>query len=114
MCFQGPGFKATGVSRQDPGETANAGIYSVQAYDGLEIDVVRAVRLWYVPSAAELAVDLRPEEGESLIGVDISRTDEVRVTLNFPVPRCICACSPSRSQFALPWMSGLLSHFINS
>lgn len=44
----------------------------------MDVDVVRAVRLWYSPAAAELAIDLKPEENESRLGVGISCTEEVR------------------------------------
>ena len=43
----------------------------------MDVDVVRAVRLWYSPAAAELAIDLKPEENESRLGVGISCTEEV-------------------------------------
>lgn len=49
----------------------------VQDREAMDVDVVRAVRLWYSPAAAELAIDLKPEENESRLGVGISCTEEV-------------------------------------
>ena len=52
-------------------------VLSFQDREGMDVDVVRAVRLWYSPAAAELAIDLKPEENESRLGVGISCTEEV-------------------------------------
>ena len=49
----------------------------MQDREAMDVDVVRAVRLWYSPAAAELAIDLKPEENESRLGVGISCTEEV-------------------------------------
>jgi hypothetical protein len=49
----------------------------VQDREAMDVDVLRAVRLWYSPAAAELAIDLKPEENESRLGVGISCTEEV-------------------------------------
>ena len=51
----------------------------MQDREAMDVDVVRAVRLWYSPAAAELAIDLKPEENESRLGVGISCTEEVNV-----------------------------------
>lgn len=55
----------------------------MQDRESMDVDVVRAVRLWYSPAAAELAIDLKPEEGESRLGVGISCTEEVRIIQNY-------------------------------
>lgn len=63
-------------SWEDLSSVTNTGIYGFEDYHGIDIGVVRAVRLWYVPSVAEIAVLLKPDEGESRLGVSICRTDE--------------------------------------
>jgi len=62
--------------KQDPVAIGNSGCYRLQDREGMDVDVVRAVRLWYSPAAAELAIDLKPEENESRLGVGISCTEE--------------------------------------
>ncbi|CAM6032740.1 unnamed protein product [Sphagnum compactum] len=47
-----------------------------QDREAMDLDVIRAVRLWYMPAAAELAIDLKPEENEARLGVGISCTEE--------------------------------------
>uniref|UniRef100_A0A7I4FJN2 Uncharacterized protein n=1 Tax=Physcomitrium patens TaxID=3218 RepID=A0A7I4FJN2_PHYPA len=68
--YQVPGY------RQDPAVIGNTGCYRIQDREAMDVDVVRAVRLWYSPAAAELAIDLKPEENESRLGVGISCTEE--------------------------------------
>ncbi|KAG0585844.1 hypothetical protein KC19_2G043500 [Ceratodon purpureus] len=68
--YQVPGYK------QDPAVIGNTGCYRLQDREAMDVDVVRAVRLWYSPAAAELAIDLKPEENESRLGVGISCTEE--------------------------------------
>ncbi|XP_024395232.1 uncharacterized protein [Physcomitrium patens] len=68
--YQVPGYK------QDPAVISNSGCYRLQDREAMDMDVVRAVRLWYSPAAAELAIDLRPEANESRLGVGISCTEE--------------------------------------
>lgn len=54
----------------------NTGIYGFEDYHGIDIGVMRAVRLWYVPIVPEVAIVLKPGEEESRLGVGICRTDE--------------------------------------
>nr|XP_024371040.1 uncharacterized protein LOC112280145 isoform X2 [Physcomitrium patens]XP_024371049.1 uncharacterized protein LOC112280145 isoform X2 [Physcomitrium patens] len=68
--YQVPGY------RQDPAIIGNTGCYRIQDREAMDVDVLRAVRLWYSPAAAELAIDLKPEENESRLGVGISCTEE--------------------------------------
>lgn len=87
--FQVPGY------RQDPAVIGNTGCYRLQVTppllaqsldkgpgnlytdrEAMDVDVVRAIRLWYSPAAAELAIDLKPEENDSRLGVGISCTEE--------------------------------------
>jgi hypothetical protein len=68
--YQHPGYK------QDPVNVGNSGCYRLQDREAMDLDVIRAVRLWYMPAAAELAIDLKPEENEARLGVGISCTEE--------------------------------------
>eukprot|EP00249_Psilotum_nudum_P019419 c27245_g1_i1 orf=1111-2235(-) len=63
------------VSREDL-SNINTGIYGFEDYHGMDIGVIRAVRLWYVPNVAEIAILLKPEKGESRLGLGLSRTLE--------------------------------------
>lgn len=57
----------------------------------MDVDVLRAVRLWYSPAAAELAIDLKPEENESRLGVGISCTEEVySITMHKDTANDLC------------------------
>lgn len=51
-------------------------LYGFEDYHGINIGIVRAVRLWYVASVAELPVVLRWEEGQNRLGLGIKRADE--------------------------------------
>jgi hypothetical protein len=68
--YRHPGY------RQDPVNIANSGCYRLQNREAMDVDVVRAVRLWYMPAGTEYAIELRPEENEARLGVGISCTEE--------------------------------------
>lgn len=63
-------------SLSDLSSLANASLYGFEDYHGVDIGVVKAARLWYTPSAGELAVDIRLQEGDTKLGFAISRTEE--------------------------------------
>ncbi|CAL9748805.1 unnamed protein product [Musa acuminata subsp. burmannicoides] len=63
-------------SLSDLSNLANASLYGFEDYHGVDIGVVKAVRLWYTPAAGELAVDIRLQEGDTKLGLTISRTEE--------------------------------------
>lgn len=46
------------------------------------IDVVKGVRLWYLPGLSEMTIDIRPNARDKILGMDIGRTEEVRNFLN--------------------------------
>ncbi|CAN6453697.1 unnamed protein product [Victoria cruziana] len=55
---------------------ANAGLYGFEDYHGVDIGVVRSVRLWYAPVAGELPVELELKDADARLGFAISRTEE--------------------------------------
>ncbi|KAJ8500287.1 hypothetical protein OPV22_010839 [Ensete ventricosum] len=57
-------------------DLSNASLYGFEDYHGVDIGVVKAVRLWYTPAAGELAVDIKLQEGDTKLGFAISRTEE--------------------------------------
>jgi hypothetical protein len=91
--YRHPGY------RQDPANIANSGCYRLQNREAMDMDVVRAVRLWYMPAGTELAIELRPEENEARLGVGISCTEEVQPTKlfhilsSFPLPQLLLSYS---------------------
>eukprot|EP01018_Ginkgo_biloba_P032880 Gb_37248 [translate_table: standard] len=63
-------------SLSDLSNIANTGLYGFEDYHGVDIGVVRAVRLWYTPVVGELPLELKLQEGDTKLGFAISRTDE--------------------------------------
>lgn len=55
---------------------ANASLYGFEDYHGVDIGVVRAVRLWYSP-IQEYPIEINIEEGDVKLGFAVSRTEEV-------------------------------------
>ncbi|GKU94084.1 hypothetical protein SLEP1_g7618 [Rubroshorea leprosula] len=64
-------------SLSDLSNLANASLYGFEDYHGVDIGVVRAVRLWYAPIAGEISIEIRLNESDSKLGFAISRTEEV-------------------------------------
>lgn len=69
-------------SLSDLSNLANASLYGFEDYHGVDIGVVKAVRLWYTAAAGEVAVDIKLQEGDTKLGFSISRTEEVCSLLN--------------------------------
>ncbi|MQL97943.1 hypothetical protein Taro_030641 [Colocasia esculenta] len=63
-------------SLSDLANLANASLYGFEDYHGVDIGVVRAVRLWYTPVAGEYPVEIKLNEGDSRLGFAVSRTQE--------------------------------------
>ncbi|KAK8345390.1 hypothetical protein V6Z12_A07G145200 [Gossypium hirsutum] len=63
-------------SLSDLANLGNATLYGFEDYHGVDIGVVRAVRLWYTPLAREIAVEIKLEEDDTKLGFAISRTEE--------------------------------------
>lgn len=69
-------------SLSDLSNIANVSLYGFEDYHGIDIGVVRAVRLWYAPIGGELSVEVKLKEDDSKLGFAISRTEEVRLSLS--------------------------------
>ncbi|XP_057452485.1 uncharacterized protein LOC130744314 [Lotus japonicus] len=63
-------------SLSDLSNVANVSLYGFEDYHGIDIGVVRAVRLWYAPVGGELSVEIKLREEDTKLGFAISRTEE--------------------------------------
>ncbi|KAJ3693186.1 hypothetical protein LUZ60_008666 [Juncus effusus] len=63
-------------SLSDLANMANVSLYGFEDYHGVDIGVVRAVRLWYTPIAGEMALEVKLLQGDTRLGFAISRTEE--------------------------------------
>ncbi|KAK1266053.1 hypothetical protein QJS04_geneDACA016335 [Acorus gramineus] len=63
-------------SLSDLSNLANTSLYGFEDYHGVDIGVVRAVRLWYAPIGGEIAVEIKLLESDSKLGFAVSRTEE--------------------------------------
>lgn len=63
-------------SLSDLANLANASLYGFEDYHGVDIGVVRAVRLWYSPPEGEIPFEIIIEESDTKLGFAISRTEE--------------------------------------
>jgi hypothetical protein len=57
---------------------ANASLYGFEDYHGVDIGVVKAVRIWFTAAAGEMPVEITLDESDTKLGFAISRTEEVR------------------------------------
>ncbi|PWA43597.1 hypothetical protein CTI12_AA391440 [Artemisia annua] len=55
---------------------ANVSLYGFEDYHGVDIGVVRAVRLWFAPLGGEVPVEINIKEGDLKLGFAIGRTQE--------------------------------------
>ena len=65
------------VTWEDMCATSNEGVYGIEDYHGIDIGILRAVRLWFVPIVSEIPIVLQPKGKGITLGVSISRTEEV-------------------------------------
>ncbi|KAH7543580.1 uncharacterized protein LOC107412628 isoform X2 [Ziziphus jujuba] len=113
-------------SSSDLANLANASLYGFEDYHGVDLGVVRAVRLWYAPLGGEFPVEIKIHEDDTKLGFAISRTDEGFVYIssvidgNENVPSCrsglsnlykeareasrLLVVSRIANQKILPWM----------
>ncbi|KAJ6346666.1 hypothetical protein OIU76_003365 [Salix suchowensis] len=63
-------------SLSDLSNLAHVSLYGFEDYHGVDIGVVRAVRLWYAPLCGEFAIEVKIKEDDTKLGFAISRTEE--------------------------------------
>lgn len=63
-------------SLSDLSNLASSSLYGFEDYHGVDIGVVRAVRLWYSPIGGEIEVEIKLNEDDTKLGFAISRTEE--------------------------------------
>ncbi|XP_039125665.1 uncharacterized protein LOC120261749 [Dioscorea cayenensis subsp. rotundata] len=63
-------------SLSDLSNLGNVSLYGFEDYHGVDIGVVRAVRLWYTPLGGEVAIEIKLQETDTKLGFAISRTEE--------------------------------------
>ncbi|XP_015952174.1 uncharacterized protein LOC107476788 [Arachis duranensis] len=63
-------------SLADFSNVANESLYGFEDYHGVDIGVVRAVRLWYAPIGGELSIEIKLKDDDTKLGFAISRTEE--------------------------------------
>ncbi|KAL6499601.1 hypothetical protein OROGR_027511 [Orobanche gracilis] len=63
-------------SLADLSSLANTSLYGFEDYHGVDIGVVRAVRLWFSPLAGEIPIEIKIKETDTKLGFAISRTEE--------------------------------------
>lgn len=66
-------------SLSDLSSLSNASLYGFEDYHGVDIGVVKAVRLWYTAAVGEMPIEIQLKEDDTKLGFAISRTDEVRI-----------------------------------
>ncbi|CAL0304181.1 unnamed protein product [Lupinus luteus] len=63
-------------SLSDLSNVANVSLYGFEDYHGVDIGVVRAIRLWYAPFGGEFSIEIKLKEEDTKLGFAISRTEE--------------------------------------
>ena len=77
------------TSLSDLSNLANASLYGFEDYHGVDIGVVRAVRLWYAPLGVELPIEIKLRDDDTKLGFSISRTEEVCITNGLGFKSCV-------------------------
>ncbi|KAL2487889.1 hypothetical protein Fot_41238 [Forsythia ovata] len=63
-------------SLSDLSNLANTSLYGFEDYHGVDIGVVRAVRMWFSPLAGEIPIEIKIKDTDTKLGFAISRTEE--------------------------------------
>ncbi|WCJ36943.1 hypothetical protein M5689_018111 [Euphorbia peplus] len=63
-------------SLSDLSNLAHVSLYGFEDYHGVDLGVVRAVRLWYAPVCGEHTIEMKIKESDVKLGFAISRTEE--------------------------------------
>lgn len=94
VCFQGYSIISLvcfGWNKKISGETASAtvncindlsnitnlSLYGFEDYHGVDLGVVKAVRLWYRAIGGEVPIEIKLNHNDTRLGFAVSRTDEV-------------------------------------
>lgn len=64
-------------SISDLSNLGNTSLYGFEDYHGLDIGVVRGIRLWFSPLAGEIPIEIKIKDTDTKLGFTISRTEEV-------------------------------------
>jgi hypothetical protein len=76
-------------SFSDLSRLAHVSLCGFEDYHGVDLGVVRAVRLWYAPLCGEFAIEVKIKEDDTKLGFAISRTEEVfYITLQVTSHNC--------------------------
>ncbi|KAL3519215.1 hypothetical protein ACH5RR_021804 [Cinchona calisaya] len=63
-------------SLSDLSNLASISLYGFEDYHGVDIGVVRAVRLWFSPLGGEIPIEIKIKDNDTKLGFAISRTEE--------------------------------------
>ncbi|XP_059429477.1 uncharacterized protein LOC132163271 [Corylus avellana] len=63
-------------SLSDLSNLTNTSLYGFEDYHGVDIGVVKAVRLWYAPLGGEFPIEIKLKDSDTRLGFAISRTEE--------------------------------------
>lgn len=63
-------------SLSDLSNVANTSLYGFEDYHGVDIGVVKAVRMWFSPLAGEIPIEIKIKDTDTKLGFAISRTEE--------------------------------------
>ncbi|EYU30429.1 hypothetical protein MIMGU_mgv1a025074mg [Erythranthe guttata] len=90
-------------SLADLSNLANTSIYGFEDYHGVDIGVVRGVRLWFSALAGEIPVEIKINDTDTKLGFTIRRTEEVtNIEISFiPI-----------SKILLFWNAGVHIHIV--
>ncbi|XP_027355787.1 uncharacterized protein LOC113865440 [Abrus precatorius] len=84
-------------SLSDLSNLANASLYGFEDYHGVDIGVVRAVRLWYAPIGGEFSIEIKLKKDDTKLGFAISRTEEGFIFISSVIDDGLENVSASRS-----------------
>ncbi|XP_073152560.1 uncharacterized protein [Henckelia pumila] len=87
-------------SLSDLSNLANTSLYGFEDYHGVDIGVVRAVRMWFSPLVGEIPIEIRIGKQMQNLVFAISRTEEA----NSSSPSRLLIVSRISNQKVLPWM----------
>lgn len=78
---------------------ASVSLYGFEDYHGVDIGVVRAVRLWFAPLGGEIPVEVKIKEGDTKLGFAIGRTEEVSAIIFSSFKNQLTLCNLANGVF---------------